>query len=151
MRLQTYTDYALRTLIYLARVAPAKATIDEIAGAYGISRNHLMKIVHDLAGTGELETVRGRGGGVYLNRDPAEINVGELARRCERTSALVECFGEGNRCCITSACVLRTALADAREAFFQVLDGYTLADLVRPGHALDRLLGVSAERPGARS
>jgi len=147
MRLTTYTDYTLRTLIYLARVAPEKVTIDDIAGAYAISRNHVMKIVHDLGRAGYVTTERGRGGGVRLARAPETVNVGEVARWAEGGTALVECFGSGNACCITSACVLRTALAEAREAFFGVLDGYTLAELTRPGRALDRLLGIAA-RPG---
>lgn len=148
MRLLRYTDYVLRTLTYVARVDPAKTTIDDIASTYGISRNHVMKIVYDLGQSGELVTVRGRGGGVYLNRDPADINVGELERRCERNSELVECFSEDNACCLTSACVLRTVFADAKEAFFQVLDTYTLANLVWPRHALDRLLGIQQNGSG---
>jgi len=148
MRLTTYTDYTLRTLMYLARAAPEKVTIDDVAGAYGISRNHIMKIVHDLGRAGYVVTERGRGGGVRLACEPASVNVGAVARWAEGDGALVECFGSGNACCITSACVLRSALAEAREAFFTVLDGYTLAELTRPGLALDRLLGL-APRPGA--
>lgn len=150
MRLTTYTDYTLRALIYLARASPEKVTIDAVAGAYGISRNHVMKIVHDLGRAGYVQTERGRGGGVRLACAPEAVNVGTVARWAESDGALVECFGEGNACCITSACVLRTALAEAREAFFTVLDGYTLAELTRPGLALDRLLGLKP-RPGAGS
>ncbi|SDG01042.1 transcriptional regulator, BadM/Rrf2 family [Limimonas halophila] len=147
MRLTTYTDYTLRTLIYLARVAPEKATIAGVAGAYGISRNHIMKIVHDLGRAGYVTTERGRGGGVRLACPPETVNVGEVARWAEGGTPLVECFASGNACCITPACVLRTALAEAREAFFAVLDGYTLAELTRPGRALDRLLGLPTQ-PG---
>lgn len=144
MRLTTYTDYSLRTLMYLAVRDGERVTIDEIATAYDISRNHLTKIVHELGREGLLETTRGRGGGIRLAHAPADINIGAVVRRCEAPTALVECFGSGNACCVTSACILRSALAEAREAFMAVLDGYTLADLVRPRRALARLLGVGA-------
>ncbi len=144
MRLTTYTDYTLRTLMYLGVCGEARVTIEDIATAYGISRNHLTKIVHELGRDGYLETSRGRGGGIRLARPAAEINIGEVVRRCERQNALVECFGSGNRCCITSVCMLRSALAEAQESFMLVLDGYTLADLVRPRRALACSLGVPA-------
>jgi Rrf2 family nitric oxide-sensitive transcriptional repressor len=144
MRLTTYTDYSLRALMYLALRDDERVTVDDIAAAYDISRNHLTKIVHELGRDGYLATTRGRGGGIRLARPPAEINIGEVVRRCERQNALVECFGAGNTCCITSACVLRSALAEAREAFMLVLDGYTLADLVRPRRALAHSLGIPA-------
>lgn len=149
MRLTTYTDYTLRTLIYVARRGPETTTIDAIAGAYGISRNHVMKIVQDLGHGGYVKTIRGRGGGIRLSCAPTDIRVGEVVRRCEQGSALVECFGPGNSCCITPACVLRTALCDAEAAFFDVLDRYTLDDLLRPHMALDRLLGIPSREDTA--
>lgn len=143
MKLSTYTDYTLRVLLYLALRHDDSVTIDEIAEAYGISRNHLGKIVHRLGQQGHVETVRGRGGGVRLAVDPGAISIGAVARVCERDSALVECFSADNNCCIASACVLRTAFAEAEEAFFLTLDGYSLADLVRPRRALAQLLAAS--------
>jgi Rrf2 family transcriptional regulator, nitric oxide-sensitive transcriptional repressor len=144
MQLTRYTDYSLRVLIYLA-VRPEKlATIEEIAGAYGISRSHLMKVVHQLGLAGYLETVRGRGGGLRLARLPEKIRIGEVVRHTEETMALVECFDpKTNHCRIEPVCGLRAALKDALDAFLRVLDGYTLADLVvRRRDPLVRLLDL---------
>jgi len=143
MRLATYTDYTLRVLIYLAVNNDTTATIDGMARSYDISRHHLGKVVHHLRLKGYVETVRGRGGGVGLAVAPADINVGAVVRACEQDSTLVECFSANNNCCITSACVLRTAFADAQEAFYSTLDGYTLRDLTRPRQVLARLLDIA--------
>jgi Rrf2 family transcriptional regulator, nitric oxide-sensitive transcriptional repressor len=133
MRLTTFSDYAFRVLIYLGSAPQGLATIADIAAAYGISENHLMKVVHRLARLGYLETVRGKGGGMRLARAPAEINVGEVLRATEDGFELVECMGEGESDCrIARACVLKGALEEATAAFLQALDRYTLADLLRP-------------------
>ena len=143
MRLAMHTDFTLRVLIYLALAQDRKTTIDEIADAYGISRNHLMKVVHNLAKAGRIETTRGRSGGMVLASRPETINIGQIVRQCEGHTTLVECFGPDNTCCIAPACTLRLALAEAQEAFFAVLDQYTLADLARPSRSLERLLAIS--------
>jgi len=148
MRLTSYTDYALRALIYLA-VKDDLATITEIAERYAISRNHLVKIVHDLGRRGYLRTVRGKHGGIRLARRPPEINLGQVVRDMEPDMALVECFDAGSGGCrIESACVLRRSLDRALDAFLRELDGYTLADLAHPRHALGRALALEV-RPRA--
>ena len=133
MRLTTFSDYAFRVLIYLGSAPQGLATIADIAAAYAISENHLMKVVHQLARLGYIETVRGKGGGMRLARPAAEIKVGEVLRATEDGFDLVDCMGEGESDCrIVRACALKGALGEAVGAFLQVLDGYTLADLVRP-------------------
>lgn len=143
MRLTAYTDYTLRTLMYLAVNAERSATIAEIAGAYGISEAHMMKIVHQLGVAGDVETVRGRNGGLRLGRAADAINLGSVVRRTESDFALVACFQAGGACAISEACVLRGVLAEAIEAFLTVLDRYSLADLVRPRAKLAVQLGIA--------
>lgn len=151
MRLTTFTDYCLRVLMYVGTKGDEIATIDEIAASYGISRNHLMKVVFRLGQLGYLATVRGKGGGMRLARDPAEINLGDLVRQTEEDMALVACFeGPPGMCRIAPACVLRRALGEALDAFLAVLDDYTLADLLAPRTALATLLRLPASsRPAA--
>jgi Rrf2 family nitric oxide-sensitive transcriptional repressor len=140
MRLTTFSDYSFRVLIYLGAAPEGLATIESISAAYGISSNHLMKVVHRLAQLGYIETVRGKGGGMRLARPPEAINVGEVLRATEDGFDLVECMDDGDNCRITRACVLRHVLGEARDAFLKVLDGYTLADLLAPARPLARVL-----------
>jgi Rrf2 family transcriptional regulator, nitric oxide-sensitive transcriptional repressor len=142
MRLTRYTDYSLRVLIYLAVRPDGFGTVQGIAEAYDVSRNHLMKVVQELNRRGYIETVRGKGGGMRLRRDPAEINVGEVIRDMERDLGLVECLGPDNQCVITPVCTLKGVLVDALDAFLAVVDGYTLADLTADPAPLQRLLQV---------
>ena len=135
MRLTSFTDYTLRVLIYLGahRDEGRLATIGDIATAYGISENHLMKVVHHLAREGHVETVRGKGGGMRLARAPERINIGEVVRGAEEDLALVECFQQsGYQCPIASTCMLSGLLQRALDAFLGVLDRQTLADLLKP-------------------
>ena len=135
MRLTIFTDYTLRVLIYLGehRREGRLATIGDIAAAYDISGNHLMKIVHHLARQGYVETTRGKGGGMRLARAPERINIGDVVRSAEEDLAIVECFQPGNyECPLGPACALRGLLGRAVGAFLEVLDGQTLADLLKP-------------------
>jgi Rrf2 family nitric oxide-sensitive transcriptional repressor len=145
MQLTRYSDYSLRVLIYLAVRPDQLTTIEEIAQAYGISKAHLMKVVHQMGRAGFLETVRGRGGGFRLAREPDDITVGEVIRYTEDKMDLVECFDpETSHCRIEPVCGLRGVLEEALDAFLKTLDRYTLADLVaRRRKPLDRLLSVS--------
>lgn len=143
MRLTVYTDYSLRVLIYLALKEDRLATISEIATSYRISRTHLMKVAHQLGVKGYVGTVRGRQGGLRLARGPKTVTVGEIVRAMEPDLALVPCFEPVCAdCAILPACVLKRALHEARAVFFDVLDGYTLADLVRPHVPLRALLSL---------
>jgi Rrf2 family nitric oxide-sensitive transcriptional repressor len=146
MRLTIFTDYTLRVLIYLGvnQQEDRLATINDIATMYGISENHLMKIVHHLAKQGYVETTRGKGGGMRLARAPELINIGDVVRGAEEDLAVVECFQKGARKCpIVSACALARVLRRAMRAFFDVLDGQTLADLLQPRNELVRILRAS--------
>ncbi len=145
MRLTVYSDYALRTLMYLAVKEDELATIAEIAEAYGISKNHLMKVAHALGVAGYVETVRGRGGGLRLAMPREAITLGEVVRQTEPDMALVPCFAPmDDDCAIAQCCLLRGALTKASDAFFEVLDSYSLADLVRPRSQLRRALALEA-------
>ncbi len=140
MRLTHLSDYSLRVLMYAGAMPRRLVTIQEIAKAYGISENHLMKVVHGLARQGFIETVRGRGGGIRLARPAPEISVGSVIRAMEDDFALVECFRTGNTCRITPVCRLRGALQEALDAYFDVLDNWTLAELVaKPAAILGQL------------
>jgi len=145
MRLTTFTDYSLRVLMYLAAAPGRRATIGEIARAFDISENHLMKVVHALGKAGLLANVRGRGGGLGLARSPHEINVGAVVRSTEGEAMPAECFdGESNTCDIVRVCRLRGVLAEAVEAFYAALERHTLADLVQNHKAFTRVLRIDA-------
>jgi Rrf2 family nitric oxide-sensitive transcriptional repressor len=149
MRLTIFTDYSLRVLIYLGtRRADARlATIGDIAGAYGISGEHLRKVVHHLAQEGYIETTRGKGGGMRLARAPEQINVGTVVRGTEEDFALVECFQESDATCpIAPACVLAPVLDRALKAFFRELDGRTLAELLVPQDKLVKIYRAVGQR-----
>ncbi len=150
MRLTTYTDYALRVLIYLGLRGDDLSTIQEIAEQYSISKNHLMKVVHVLGQLGYVETIRGKKGGLRLARRPEAITVGEIIRRMEPDMALVECFRNADsQCRIVKTCILQNALGEALDRFFETLDGYTLADLLVPTEDLSRSFPIHIEHPPA--
>ena len=141
MKLTTFSDYTLRVLMFLALSRERLATIPEIAAAYDISENHLMKVVHQLARSGVIESVRGKGGGVRLARAPEEIRLGVIVRASEGNAPIVECMSDEEASCrIAPACRLAAVLARAFEALYATLDDYTLADLVRSPRGLKALL-----------
>jgi Rrf2 family nitric oxide-sensitive transcriptional repressor len=145
MRLTSYTDYALRLLIFLAIEPDRARTVADVAKAYGISRNHLTKVAHDLGRTGLITTVRGRHGGLRLARPAAEIRLGAVVAHTEQGMALVECFAPDGACVIQHTCELRHVLGQARAAFLATLDGHTLADVVAQPGPIARALGLAAE------
>jgi len=140
MRLTLHTDYALRVLIHVAIADGKLITISDIAESFDISKQHLMKVVSDLSRKGYLDTVRGRGGGMRLRRPPRDINIGQVVRETEDRLDVIGCLGQRGYCPIERVCVLRGVLHDAIQAFLAVLDGYTLADLIKPQRALSSLL-----------
>ncbi|MGQ9365092.1 Rrf2 family transcriptional regulator [Azospirillum sp. ST 5-10] len=156
MRLSSHTDYALRLLMFLAVQRDGLPTISEIAGVYGISKNHLMKIAHQLGLGGYIETVRGRNGGLRLGRPAEQIRIGDVVRYTERDLALVDCMGASDGtplCRLNPACTLRSALQEALQAFLAVLDDYTLAEIVHNRRSLAALLDLPlppAQRPAGR-
>lgn len=147
MNLTYYTNYSLRVMIYLGLHSSSLASISQISEAFKISRNHLIKVVHNLAKQGFIKTTRGRGGGLRLARDPREINVGEVVRKTEANFNLVECFSSPtNTCPLTPACALKNIVLEAEEAFFSVLDRYSLADLLVRRKQMANLLGMTLSR-----
>ncbi|MCC6622392.1 MAG: Rrf2 family transcriptional regulator [Deltaproteobacteria bacterium] len=147
MRLTAFTDYTLRVLMYLAVHRDGLVTIPRIAAAYGVSKNHLMKVVHALVRAGVVESVRGKGGGLRLAVPPEEIRLGAIVRASEGEQPIVECLAEdggGDACRIVAVCRLQGALVAGFEALYRTLDGYTLADLA--GNARPLRLALLGER-----
>lgn len=147
MQLTRHTDYGLRLLIYLAAADEARP-LPEIAEAYGISRNHLVKIAHQLVQLGYLKTVRGRRGGIRLARPPRAYSIGDIVRDLEPGFDIAECFSpERSRCAIARGCHLRFALDHAKRAFLEALDGYTLEDVATQTPNLEYVLGILPASP----
>ena len=146
MRLTLYTDYAVRMLMFVALRDGQRGTIRDIAAAYGISRNHLMKVAHNLQREGYLTTTRGKGGGLQLALLPGQIRIGTLVRTMEPDFMMAECFGPCNACVITPHCQIKYVLDDALRAFLAKLDEYTLEDVTSPrAQKLRQNLGLTLE------
>lgn len=154
MRLTLHTDFALRVLIQVGVNEGKLTTIKEIAQTFDISKAHLMKVVNDLSQKGYLDTVRGRNGGIRLMRKPGEINIGQVVRDTENQLDVIGCLDQKGYCPIQRVCVLRGVLSDAMDAFLEVLDGHTLADLIKPRRVLSQLLlnghDLTGRSPGHR-
>lgn len=148
MRLSVQTDYALRTLMFLA-VKDGHHSIAAIASAYGISKNHLMKVAQRLTAEGFVDSMRGRSGGLKLAQDPADLNVGKVVRVMEDTGTFVECFDLAtNSCVVTPSCNLRHALAGALEAFSRHLDQFSIADLISDSVSYRQILDMQLSLKG---
>ncbi|WP_026907065.1 RrF2 family transcriptional regulator [Paucisalibacillus globulus] len=144
MQLKKYTDYSLRVLIFIGlKKENDLASIKEISDVYDISHNHLGKVVHGLAKLELIESVRGRHGGIRLAKNPEEINIGKLIRILESDFTLLECFDKGtNHCVISPGCTLKHAFNKALQAFYHVLDGYSLKDLIENEQELRSLMNI---------
>ena len=184
MRLTNYSDYALRSLIYLATKPEPHllANISDIANSYHISRSHLTKIIHQLGQLGYIDSVRGKNGGIRLACAPKDINLGVLIKQIEPDFNLVECFstdllinskpdnansdnsfngnddnavakdlsltlideeasaGVKSGCIISPVCQLKQVFFEALTAFINVLERYTLADIISNEAELAELL-----------
>ena len=153
MRLTDYTDYSLRVMLYLAVRPEGLSTIQEISDAYGISKNHLMKVVQRLGELGWVETVRGRNGGLRLDSRTPSLTIGEVVRKTETDFSIVGCFADESeahrQCVIQSHCRLRGVFAAARDAFLAELDHHTVGDLASPADELAGVLGIVRLMPAA--
>lgn len=138
MQLSKFSDYSLRVLMYCG-LRDQPTPVAEIAGAYDISQNHLLKVANRLTELGLVAATRGRGGGLQLAVEPIDIVLGDVVRQTENVD-LVECMGDASACVLTGSCKLQRALGRARDAFFAELDLYTLEDLLKPKRALQARL-----------
>jgi Rrf2 family nitric oxide-sensitive transcriptional repressor len=144
MNLTLFSDYSLRILMYAALSGENQFSVDAVANAYKLSRHHVAKAVNFLAQEGYLIAKRGRGGGICLGKAAADIRIGQLLRRTEAGTPFIECFdGEKNTCPLIKSCTLKGALLEAWNAFFDTLDRYTLADLVKRPERLQQILAIA--------
>jgi Rrf2 family nitric oxide-sensitive transcriptional repressor len=141
MQLTLHTDYALRVLIYLSTHPEKTITIDEITDFYEISRNHLVKVVHNLSSKGFINTSRGKHGGMQLSRPPENISIGDVVRQIEVNFDIVECFNPATKKCrVLPICNLKSVLQQANERFLTYLDQYSLADAVKSNTDLKQIV-----------
>ena len=138
MKLSLYTDYSLRVLLYLGANQGCRATMAEIAECYDISHEHLRKVVHLLGKLGYIETYRGKNGGFELKIDAAQINIGEVIAATEPHQPMIDCSSQP--CILISACSLQSILKRAEQAFYETLNAYSLADLLKNRRMQDILV-----------
>jgi len=145
MQLTRYTDYSLRVVIYLAlQYEGERVTVSEIAEHFEIPKNHLVKVVHHLGKLDYLKTTRGKNGGICLAKEPVDLGVGDIIRNMENSFQMVDCQAPAP-CPIIPVCLLPGILFSAREAFLNVLDQYTVADLLKESDQLRSLLGTGVD------
>jgi Rrf2 family nitric oxide-sensitive transcriptional repressor len=140
MHLDKFSDYALRILMVLAVKRPETVSVRQVAETFDVSEHHLSKVATSLAQAGYIVSRRGRAGGLSLATDPRDVSIGKVLREIKDVVPVAECFGSTNTCRILPACGLRGPLKEAQEAFFAVLDGYTLADLTAQKGKLAQLI-----------
>lgn len=140
MKLTQFTDYALRTLMYLATQPEKRFTVKDISESFNISYHHMVKVAHALSKQGYVKTTKGKGGGISLSKPANEINLGGVVSALEPDFDIAECFSDNNQCHITSICDLKHILFDARNAFIRELEKHSLANIVQNKQALWDLL-----------
>jgi Rrf2 family nitric oxide-sensitive transcriptional repressor len=145
MRLALHTDYALRTLLYLAG-NPGRASVGEVAQFYRISKDHVAKVVQSLARQGYVRSIRGIGGGIELAKSPRDIRVGQVILDCEGNMHLLECVNVLNICVIQSGCKLKAVLAEAERIQLDYLHSVTLGDIALPGSRLLQITEATREQ-----
>ena len=128
MSLTTHTDYALRTLMYLATIG-TRSTAAHVADLYGVSQHHMAKVVNQLARLGYVRSIRGIGGGIELAKQPEEILLGKVVEAFEGSMHLLDCVATDDVCAIQSFCKLKGVLAEAERVQFEYLNSVTLADV----------------------
>lgn len=138
MKLTAYSDYGFRMLMFLAVAPDNRGTVREIAAAYDLSQHHLAKIAQRLVHADLLTSYTGRNGGLKLKADPERLTVGDIVRAVETDFAVVECLSPDGRCAVKHTCGGHRIFGEAVDAFFKVLDSYTLAD-------------AAADAPGLRA
>lgn len=144
MQLSKFTDYGLRVLMQLMVSTPKRVSVHTIAEIFDISEHHVAKVASHLAKGGYIVSGRGRNGGLMLAKDPKNILIGDVVRYMSGDVPVVECFGQGaNECRALAACGLRGPLYEAQQAFFEVLDGYTLNDVVTQKALMRELLEIT--------
>ncbi|MBO0503240.1 Rrf2 family transcriptional regulator [Aeromonas veronii] len=140
MRLTSYTDFGLRALLYLATLPEGElSSVAKVSALYGVSRNHMVKVVNQLVKLGYLQSQRGKNGGIRMACDPATINIGQVIRALEGNLDGIDCGSPA--CHIVSVCLLKSALKEAMDAFLAVMDSYTLHDLLANRDELQRVFG----------
>tara|TARA_B100001059_G_scaffold118202_1_gene118384 strand:- start:706 stop:1140 length:435 start_codon:yes stop_codon:yes gene_type:complete len=142
MKLTAYTDYSIRVLVYIGINNDQLCTASEISEFYGLSRNHLSKIIHHLSSLEIIQSYKGPKGGIELAKDPKEINLGNLIRKTEPDFHIVECFASNINCRIAPACKLKSILYESNQLFLKNLDRYSLADVLKNRKELLKLVGT---------
>ena len=146
MRITSFTDYGIRTLMYLASLPPQElSSVEQVAKVYGLSQNHMVKVVGQLKKRGYVETLRGKNGGIRLAKDPDVINIGQVIENMENHLDGVDCVTSS--CQLVPCCELKTALSIAMKAFLDAMGTYTLSDLMRNKQELIPLMAIYSNNP----
>jgi len=149
MHINIKTTNAIRLMLYCALNDGKLSKTREVASVINASENHMAKIGNELTHAGLLEAVRGRNGGVRLGRDPAEIRLGDITRAIQAPEmqgdpCWILCHdGETDACPLIGVCSVHGIFGEALVAFSEVLDRYTLQDVMKNGFEQRHALGLT--------